>query len=224
MTSGERHAAVMHRVRPGECFRSIAAAYGIDDWRALYEHERNAALRGVRPNPHVLAPGDIVYVPAREPPVLQFSSGSEQRYKATIPKVAYRLVVKDAAGQALAGKPYVLRVGEARFESTLPNNGLLEHEISALATEAKLELDLGEDAGGVVVIPLRIGHLDPVDTVRGAQSRLFNLGIACPASGRLDEATRAALAQFQRREGLAVTGELDAETRERLEAKHHEEP
>jgi len=220
MPQSKKNEEVMHRVRPGECFRSIAAAYGIADWNELFNHDKNASLKALRKDPHVLLPGDVVFVPKREKPSLTFSSGSPQRYKATIPKAPLKLALKDHEGHALSGKAYKLRVGKTTFEGTIPGDGNVEHQVPAIATYAELEIDMSGAIGGKVLLPIRIGHLDPVDSITGIQSRLNSLGIGCPVSGKLDEATRDALAVFQSKVGLDVTGEADAATRERLEHAH----
>ncbi|MFO0554318.1 MAG: peptidoglycan-binding domain-containing protein [Polyangiaceae bacterium] len=212
----------MHRVQQGECIRSIAARHGIDDWQGLYNHDRNAELRRVRPDPHQLAPGDIVFVPRTEPVKHTFSSGGTRRFKANIPRVPLRVALKDPSGAAISGKSYKLKVGTMTFEGTTPGDGVVEHSVPALARLALLEVVMGDpnEFGGTVVLPIQIGHLDPVDLVSGAQSRLVSLGYACPVSGELDEDTRSALAQFQTNAGVEVTGELDAATRAAL-MDHH---
>jgi curli biogenesis system outer membrane secretion channel CsgG len=55
--------------------------------------------------------------------------------------------------------------------------------------------------------------------VQDAQSRLNALGYQCgPEDGQMGAGTRACLEAFQRDEGIAVTGRLDAATRERIQA------
>jgi hypothetical protein len=214
-----RPGTLTHRVRQGECFRSIAAAYGVEDWRELYDHPDNAGLRAQRTKPHQLVPGDRVVVPA--PPArspLSFSSGGTVRYQAQIPLVPLRLQL---AGTDLAGAPYVLEVGGRRFEATVPADGLIEHEVSPLDKEGVLRIE-GDPANGhgLLVLPLAIGHLDPVDVVTGVQGRLNNLGFPCPRHGRLDRATRAAIRAFRLAEGLSLGGGIDDALRARLVERH----
>jgi len=42
---------------------AIAQRFGLQGWRAIYDHPWNAAFRRTRPNPDVIQPGDILYIP-----------------------------------------------------------------------------------------------------------------------------------------------------------------
>lgn len=68
---------------------------------------------------------------------------------------------------------------------------------------------------------LHFGALDPADEEAGARQRLANLGLFDEEDGG-DEVMAEALLAFQKRVGIAQTGELDAETRARLAAIHDE--
>jgi hypothetical protein len=56
-----------HLVEEGECPSSIAKRFGFRIWRTIYDDPSNATLRRKRPDPNVLAPGDVVMIPDREP-------------------------------------------------------------------------------------------------------------------------------------------------------------
>jgi peptidoglycan hydrolase-like protein with peptidoglycan-binding domain len=68
---------------------------------------------------------------------------------------------------------------------------------------------------------LTIGHLDPWDTISGAQGRLRNLGYdPGPIDGALGPRTRSVVRAFQRARGLSITGDLDRNTLETLKETH----
>lgn len=52
-----------HEVKQGEHLSGIAADYGFPDFTTLWNRPENAALKQKRENPHVLLPGDKVFVP-----------------------------------------------------------------------------------------------------------------------------------------------------------------
>lgn len=57
---------------------------------------------------------------------------------------------------------------------------------------------------------LKLGGLDPLETIEGVQDRLTNLGYPCDGEqGQLGSATQAAIRQFQADNGLAETGSID---------------
>jgi hypothetical protein len=63
------HASTMpfHTVSRSDTLFTIARQHGFRSWRGIYEHPNNALLRQRRPDPMVLAPGDAVFVPDKEP-------------------------------------------------------------------------------------------------------------------------------------------------------------
>ncbi len=65
-------------------------------------------------------------------------------------------------------------------------------------------------------LTLRIGVLDPVESVSGVQQRLRRLGLACGHETTLGPGTREVLARFQTLHDLDVTGEPDDVTRRKL--------
>jgi hypothetical protein len=71
--------------------------------------------------------------------------------------------------------------------------------------------------------PLRfdLGTIDPIDTLRGVQARLNNLGYPCGTADGTDRSlTHTALAACQRKYGLTEDGMPNAETRARLKEVH----
>jgi peptidoglycan hydrolase-like protein with peptidoglycan-binding domain len=70
-----------------------------------------------------------------------------------------------------------------------------------------------------MVVPVRVGHLDPPATTSGARQRLDHLGYHRPTGAGPDDDARA-LRQFQRDHGLPETGEADEATRRALEDAH----
>ena len=71
------------------------------------------------------------------------------------------------------------------------------------------------------IYSLKLGGLDPVTEISGAQGRLKNLGYMIPAiDGQLGPETVEALHQFQQANGLDVTGALDDATQAKLKEAH----
>ena len=52
-----------HTVEQGECLSRIAAQYGFRDYQTIYNDPGNAELRQKRPDPNMLFPGDIIFIP-----------------------------------------------------------------------------------------------------------------------------------------------------------------
>jgi N-acetylmuramoyl-L-alanine amidase len=201
-----------HIVRQGECLASIACEHGFADWREVYDHEENAALREQRPNAHILLPGDRVFVPARDEGGLRVERGQTHRFRGARPRSRLSLHLRGDDGQPVSGRRYTLEVAGESFAGTTGADGAVDHSVDARARQGTLRLYQGDTP--VHTMTLAIGHLDPVDTESGAHHRLTNLGYA--RSDELDERLRA----FQRDHGLPQSGALDAATRAKLSELH----
>ncbi|MFZ4578237.1 MAG: phage tail protein [Myxococcota bacterium] len=56
----------MYTVKKGDWLQKIATANGLSSWTEIYNHPANAAFKKSHPNPNLIYPGDVVFVP--EPP------------------------------------------------------------------------------------------------------------------------------------------------------------
>jgi N-acetylmuramoyl-L-alanine amidase len=206
----------VHVVKQGECLSSIAHVYGFGSYRAIYEHPDNVAFRSKRADPAVILPGDRLVIPERAPKELTLQTGRVHRIQVRLPRTSLRLHLKDADGNAIADAPYTLEMEGQHIEGRTSREGLVDASVPASAAEALLAVtSLG------LRLRLRLGALDPADTVSGAQARLNNLGFgAGPVDGELGAGTRRALRLFQEEQGLEASGALDDTTRDALVRAH----
>lgn len=209
-----------HIVRHGECLLLISRRYGFADLKRIYEHPDNAELREKRPNPNVLYPGDTVIIPDLGPAKARpnVSTGRAHRFTLKAAGRYLRLALKDAEGTPLSGRPYLLKLEQEVIEGSTDAEGFLEAKVPFTLSQVELECE-GQSW------ELSLGSLHPMkDTldggVSGAEARLINLGYALEPTGKMTLELRSAIRAFQHRNGLEVTGRLDAETLETLEALH----
>jgi len=116
--------------------------------------------------------------------------------------------------------PYVLEIdGRRAGQGKTDGEGRIEVAIPPDAREGRLILEPGTTKE--TVLPLYLGHLDPISEVSGVKQRLFNLGFEC---GQLDDEEtpelEEAVSAFQEKFGLNKTGRVDQETRDTLERAH----
>jgi N-acetylmuramoyl-L-alanine amidase len=207
--------AQYHRVQQGEYLASIANKYGFSDCRTIYDHPKNAQLKQKRPNPNVLYPGDVLYIPEKQDKQEARSTGRQYTFEFKSPLVLLRIYVRDD-GQPYANTKYCLTVGNEHYEDYTNQEGLVEKEIPIEATEALLTF---EEEGLSWV--LQIAHLDPITTISGVQARLNNLGFPCGnVDGIIGPKTRTAIQSFQEKHQLSVTGDMDRETRAKLQEEY----
>ncbi len=213
-----------YQVQQGDCLSSIAKANGFADYQTIYQRPENADFRQKRPNPNIICPGDILFIPDRE--TKDVSKGTDQQHVMTMkrPHVQVRLCLKDDLHQPYKGVKYHLRVGLDQWDGSTDGAGMVEQEIQADATDGEITIFPGggssPDEG--YTFTLQLGDLDPIDAMSGVDARLINLGFgpqdaAAPLS---DDDRMEAVKAFQDRFGLDVTGELTDETKSKLQELH----
>jgi hypothetical protein len=204
-------------VRAGDYLTAVAHARGLTPGD-IWDHPANADLRKKRPNPEILAPGDILFIPVVEREWLPVSAGSTNTYVVTIPLVEIHVVLHGSDGKPLAGKSLVLEPDPGVKSPTTDGTGLLKVKIPVTVRRVTVTVP---DAN--LKFQIRVGELDPHDTSSGILSRLRQLGYAgseghLARSGRpylagvdlSENALRRAVSAYQNDQGQDVTGTLDA--------------
>ncbi len=214
-----------HEVEQGEDMAKIAERYGWPSWRALYEHECNAALRAARPDPFTLKRGDLVHIPDREHLKRRCMTGKVHVFghKAPPPLTAILHLRFDMSEpRRYASKRYTLDVAGQRLEGFTGTDAQLHHAVPLAAEQATLELWLDGDEAEPERWQVDLSHLDPDDTISGLKGRMLNLGYL-DAEGELDDAldddARAAMQAFQASRALPITEAEDPDTAAALEAR-----
>ena len=197
----------VYTVQEGDCITSIADQAGLT-WQKVWDHPENAGLRQQRTDPNVLYPGDSVFVPDLE--IRKESRPTDQRHRfkklGSTAKLKLRLLVED---KPRAGEPYKLVIDGVTKSGTTDGNGFINQSLPPGATSGTLYVGTGVQD----VYQLSFGALDPIDTPEGVTKRLLNLGY-----GTDDLAE--AISAFQQKQGLTVTGQVDAATRAKLQSEH----
>ena len=203
-----------HVIQQGECLASLATAAGLNEQK-VWELAENAEVRMQRKHPHILQPGDIVFIPEIELRHETRSTDQRHRFKRKSTPVHLWLRVL-AAGTPIAKEAYVLKIAGKSIEGTTNDSGVLQEFVPTDAEEAILQLDRGR-----LELKLMLGHLDPITEISGVQGRLSNLGFDCgDEHGELGPVTRSALRAFQETYEITVNGEADSATREKLQEKY----
>jgi hypothetical protein len=204
----------IHVVLQGEHASSIAARHGFETYEPLWAHPRNAALRRRRGSPHVLFPGDELFLPDREESAFACATEQAHRFRLQRRELALRVVLLDEGGDPIAAAPCALEIEGRGGRAVTSAEGMVERPIASTDASAKLSLqDLD--------VAILIGHLDPVTEPSGWQARLQNLGYYDGSVGAAPDARlRLALEELQLEHGLPITGEADAATQAGLLEAH----
>jgi N-acetylmuramoyl-L-alanine amidase len=210
-------------VKQGDCLSSIGAANGMY-WQKIWDAAENGEFRAKRKNPNVLYPGDKLWIPEKQQKEEAGATGQQHKFrvKGTPATIRLRLITPD-----LKPRPnldYLLIIDGETYQGKTDGDGKLEHRIKPDARQGLLTV---YTETRTEQYRLNLGHVDPNDTDSGVGQRLTNLGLG-PIGGPLpgvsldseDEAFRRAVELFQKRNSLAVTGEVDPATRDKLEEIH----
>jgi N-acetylmuramoyl-L-alanine amidase len=202
-----------HVIQQGECLASLVTAAGLNEQK-VWGLPENAGIRLQRKHPHILQPGDIVFIPEKELRHEARPTEQHHRFKRKSTPVYLRVCLL-AGGSPIAKEAYVLKIAGKAIEGTTNDAGLLQEFVPADAEEAILQLDRGR-----LELKLMLGHLNPITEVSGVQARLNNLGYYCGEEERAGPLTRSALQAFQETYQLTVTDVVDDSTRQKLQDKY----
>ncbi len=214
-----------HIVHQGDHLSGIAKQYGFSDYRTIWLHPQNAALREERHNPNVIFPGDRVFIPDKDEKQELRPTDQRHRFQVEKPKLQLHLVLEDQYERPLAKVRCALHVDGETRQLTTDRRGLIKQDITAEAQIGHVIVSSVETPINEVPIPIKIGHLDPEKTVSGQRARLNNLGyFAGPEEDRTEEENQAqfvsAIEEFQCDEGLTVDGKCGPRTQAKLKEVH----
>ena len=210
---------IKYTIRQGDSIVDVAYRNGFFA-DTVWEHPDNAELRERRRNKNILMPGDVLTIPDKREKEESAVTGKRHRYRIKGIPAVLRLQLFDGDELPRANQTYKVTIRgpgyETPFEGVTDGEGILKMAVPPSATEG--DLVIGPDQ---LRIKLRLGHLDPIEELSGVQKRLNNLGFSCgEPDGKLNPATRRALAAFQIRFGLPETGEIDDVTRAKIGSMH----
>ena len=208
---------ITHTIRQGESVIQLADRYGLFA-ETIWNHAKNADLKKKRKDMNILMPGDVLFIPDKEPKVVDIKVGSTHKFRRKgIPaKLSLQLF---EVSQPRANQSFRLVLdGHEELTGTTDANGVLE--VAVPADAQKGELTIGPDHFKLLI---QLGHLDPIEELSGVQKRLNNLGYNCGAAdGKMNAATRNAIIAFQLRFDLDETGEPDEATVAKIRKLHDE--
>ena len=119
--------ATTYVVRQGDYLSKIAKDHGFSDYRVIWDHPNNSALKSKRKTPNVLFPGDSLFIPDSEVRVEPCSTDKRHRFTVGKPVLKLTMVLEDIYKTPIANARCVLLLGnEVRNVTTDPSGRIDE--------------------------------------------------------------------------------------------------
>jgi hypothetical protein len=216
-TLGGEPMPTQYRVKPGDHLTAIADRLGLEDTQTLLSQPGNSALAD-RKHPEMLDPDETLAIPDLKP--MTFTLATGQRHKLTVkcPKAKLCVGLVTFVGQpSSAGEAEVTLQGRSPETKSL-DGGKLDMPIPPACGQATIKLASSDEHKPDVAWNLQLGHLPRIESDEGLLERLRNLGYYRAVADTLDERERrSAIEEFQHDQGLTLTGQLDEDTKAKIE-------
>lgn len=199
-------------VRQGDYVAKIAFQLGCTE-DEIWSHEKNKELKEGGRTKDILAPGDVLYVPAAQ--AARVGVGITRDNPMTSPARSVEVRVQVSIdGEAVREQPFIAmggawtQTGESDADGTVTLRVPIDVPVATIVYP-----NTGESQ------EFRIGFLDPASEAQGVAQRLELLGLLSPYRDRNDAEVTGALLVFQCIESLPMTGQPDDVTVARLKSR-----
>jgi hypothetical protein len=161
-------------IRQGDYLLQLAFKFGFDA-DTVWNDGKNADLRKLRPDPNILFPSDVLYIPDqidKKPDYKRLAVGSTNSFSSDAPAATINVTFIGPDGKPYASKAYVVEELDQLTGLTTTGDGVASFEIPVTLQTATVTFsDTGDS------YPLQIGMIDPIDTLSGVFQRLQNLDL-----------------------------------------------
>jgi hypothetical protein len=157
-------------IKQGDYLALLAYNFGFDA-ATVWNDPANAALRQLRPDPNLLWPTDILYIPDqvyKQPTTQSLQTGTTNNFVSDLPEVPVSLRFVDPP---LASQAFIVQEQPQLTGLTTGADGTVTFSIPVTLQAFTVAFT---DSGTTFVF--NTGHLDPIDTLTGVFQRLQNLG------------------------------------------------
>lgn len=157
-------------IKQGDYLALLAHRFGFDA-DTVWNDAANDALRQARPDPNILFPTDILYIPDQvdqEPVMLSLNMGTTNNFVAPVSQVSVKLRFVDPP---FASQGFTIQELPELTGLTTGADGSVTFPIPVT-----LETFTIAFTGSGATFDFKAGHLDPIGTLSGVLQRLQNLG------------------------------------------------
>ena len=203
-----------YTIKQGDHVAALADQFGFRELKTIWDHPKNAALKDLRKTPHILLPGDTLFIPDKEAKTVAKATTQLHKFQVKTEELKLKLLFHDIDGQPRANQECTLDIEGAVTTEKTGGDGTIIKTIPKSAKVGKVTIEKLD-------MPLLIGHLDPVEEQSGQIARLTNLGYEPGDTDAPDaERFRSAVEEFQCDHDLPVNGVCGPSTQAKLKDVH----
>ena len=172
-----------HIVNQGEHMSGISAEEGFANFHTIFDRPENADVKKQR-DPHVLFPGDQIFIPDREDRKESRDTDAVHTFQTDIKPLFLRCKLLDINGTPIAKADCDVTIDSDPAPAvTTDGNGIGEERLGRLAKTAQIKAHLPPPKSAptpppdvTVTFDVHIGSLNPETKCSGQQARLNNMG------------------------------------------------
>lgn len=198
-------------IKQGDYLARLAYVFGFDA-NQVWNDPANDDLRKLRPDPNMLCPTDILYIPnqaAATPPMPSLATGQTNNFVSDAPTV--KISIK-FSNPSRASQAFTISELDSLTGLTTDSGGA-----ASFSVPVSLEVFTVVFTNDGASFQCKVGHIDPIDTLSGVVQRLQNLGYLDPSASyglaTIDEIRRALWAlRYVQTGGSPSTGGAPADS------------
>src|SRR5262249_21261030 len=153
----------IYTVKQGDFLSKIAAKFGFTNAMTIWDDLNNAKLKQQRKNPNVLFPGDQLFIPDKKQKQEASPTGQKTRFQLKTGALILRLILEDAYNKPIANAQCELTVNGETHKLVSDAKGKIEQVVPANSEKGTLVIKDVTTPVNDQIIPILIGHLDPID-------------------------------------------------------------
>jgi len=208
-------------VKQGDYVSKIAQEFGFADYRRIWDHPNNSAIKSERKSPNVLSPGDHIFIPDRQQRFELRATADSHTFVLNRQQLKLCLRLLDMSSEPLKNVECELSIDGSTMVAKTDGGGKLETVIPSGSQKGILKVNDPSLPLLEFDLDLAVGHIDPVASASGQRSRLNNLGYGAGPRADFSEADneatfRSAVEEFQCDHQLAVDGKCGPATQSKL--------
>jgi hypothetical protein len=157
-------------IRQGDYLLSLAHQFGFNP-DSVWNDDKNAKLRQLRPDPNILLAGDVLYIPdqnGKKAATHALATGTTNTFVSDAPTVTVSMHFLD---DYMASQPFTVQELPNLAGLTTDGEGRVTFSVPVTLATATLSFQAVSR-----IISAKLGGLDPIDTLSGVFQRLQHLG------------------------------------------------